>query len=141
MTGKLLLILALVCPAVSQSVTPVVVECGLKCSGQFTVSNNTTKPLVAVVTPYAFTVKDKHVYTAPVDSKNLVILDQASARLSPMGTHTFSYKIFCATEPCRTQLLTGIMVGKSGGVEVWVKIPHNVYSCKKQKGCRERALQ
>ena len=140
---KVAIVILVFCAAcLAQTVTPVIVECGLKCSGQFTITNNSTKPLVAVVTPYSFTVKDKHVYLASVDEANKVLIDATSVRLSPMGTHTFSYKVFCATEPCRTQFLAGFMVGRSpAGIEVWVKIPHNVYSCRKQKGCRERALQ
>lgn len=137
------LALLLLCSAAyAQTVSPVIVECGLKCSGQFTITNNTTKPLVATVTPYSFTVKNKHVTLAPVDSANKVLLDATSARISPLGSHVFTYKIFCAADPCRTQLLTGFMVGRSAiGLDVWEKIPHSVYSCKKQKGCRKYALE
>ena len=138
-----LLALLLICSiAKAQTVSPLVAECGLKCRGEFTITNNSVKPVVAVITPYSFKVVNKKVELSSVDKDTTVQLDATSARISPQGSRTISYKIFCTKEPCRTQLVAGFLAGKtSDGIEVWLKIPHSVYSCQKQKNCREKALQ
>jgi len=139
---KLTLTFLLFCGAAqAQTISPVIAECGLKCRGEFTVTNNAVKPITAVITPYSFKVVDQKVQLLDLDKSTKVELDATSARISPQASRTFYYKLSCDKEPCMTQLVAGFLAGKTaGGIEVWLKIPHVVYSCQKQKDCRKKAL-
>jgi hypothetical protein len=136
-------VLLLCCGVSAQTISPVIGECGMKCQGEFTATNNTVRPMSVLIEPYSFTVADNKVRLSDVDKSTTdVQIDKTSVRLSPQGSYTFSYKVTCLKEPCRTQLVTKFMMGKrSDGVIVWLAIPHTVYSCSKMKDCRKRALQ
>jgi hypothetical protein len=135
-------VLLLLCSgAKAQTISPVIVECGLKCSGEFKVTNNSAKPIIAVLDVYSFKVVDGKPVQRPLDAGTSVKLDQTSTRLSPMGEHVFTYKIFCDQEPCMTQIVAGFAAGKTKeGALVMMRLPETVYSCKSQKNCRAKAL-
>jgi hypothetical protein len=124
----------------SQTISPIVVECGLKCSGEFHLTNNSTKPMIAMINVYGFHMVAGHPVQIPLDAQTLVKLDQTSARISPQDSHTFGYKVFCSQEPCMIQLVASMVIGKPAGVQVRLQLPHVVYACQKQKDCRTRAL-
>jgi hypothetical protein len=137
----LVLLLILARSMESQTITPVISICGLKCRGEFTVRNDSVKPMIVTITPYSFHMVAGHPVLIPVVNGTDVQLDQTSARLSPKGEHTFSYRLLCQNEPCMTQFLAGFAGGKAdSGVQVMLRLPHVVYSCKQQKDCRQRAL-
>jgi hypothetical protein len=125
----------------AQTISPVIAECGLKCSGEFKVRNNSVKPTIVLLDLFSFKVVDGKRQELPLDSKTKVIVDQTSVRVSPQGEHTFTYRIFCDDEPCMTVIRAGFAAGRTNqGVQVMLRLPHVVYSCKSQKGCRNRAL-
>jgi hypothetical protein len=125
------------------SISPVRVECGLNCKGQFKIINSTTRPLAAVITIYSFTVAENgSPILQPVQQSTKVKLENQSARISPMGDFTFYYDIQCDQEPCMTELIAGMPVGRStNGVDIWIRLPHLIFSCKKQKGCHALAVK
>jgi hypothetical protein len=125
----------------AQTISPVVAECGLKCSGEFKVVNNSVTPTIVLLDAVSFRIVNGKRQDLPLDSKTKVLLDQTSSRLSPKGEHAFSYKIFCDIEPCLTVIRAGFAAGKTKeGTAVVLRLPHVVYSCKSQKGCRNKAL-
>jgi hypothetical protein len=65
---KILNILLLVGMASAQTISPIVGECGLKCKGQFTVSNETTRPEIVVIETYSFNVVDGHPVLRQLDA-------------------------------------------------------------------------
>jgi hypothetical protein len=134
-------LLLLCCGATAQTISPVIVECGLKCSGEFTLKNNSTKPIIALLDVYSFKVVDGKPVDQLLNSGTKVDLDSKSARISPLGEHVFAYRIFCDQEPCMTQILAGFAAGKTkDGTLIMVRLPETIYSCRKQKGCRAKAL-
>jgi hypothetical protein len=133
--------LLLVGCAAAQEISPVIGECGLKCSGEFTIRNLSTKPLITTISVFSFSMKDGKPVQRELDKTTQVKLNEMSARLSPLGSHTFSYKLFCDTEPCMTKFVAGFIMGRTNeGVEVIIHLPTTVYSCQKAKDCRKKAL-
>jgi hypothetical protein len=136
-----LALLLVCCGAAGQTISPVITECGLKCSGEFKVTNNSVKPTIVVLNTFSFKVVDNKPVQLPLDTGTKVELDATSTRLSPLSDHVFSYKILCDQEPCMTQIIAGFPAGKTkDGSLVMIRLPHSIYSCKKQKDCRKRAL-
>lgn len=125
--------------ASAQTVSPVIVECGKKCRGQFTVSNASIQPMSVVVEPRSFTLESTGQPTyKPLDATTILKLSEASARIAPKGQHTFGYEVHCEKFPCALTLYSATVVGHTDeGVAVKAWVPHTVYVCEKAKGCRD----
>jgi hypothetical protein len=137
---NLILILAfLATPVLAQTISPVVVECGKHCSGQFTVTNNGIVPLAVIVQPVSFSLNSAggSVFR-PLDATVQLTLNDMSARIGPLGAHTFDYNLKCSTTPCLVTFLSSMTVGHAqGGIAIRVILPHVLYSCAKAKDCRK----
>jgi hypothetical protein len=128
-------------PSVSaQTVSPIIVECGKKCSGEFSITNNGLTPLAVSVEARSFSLDTLgHARNRPLDAGVDLKLEEGSARISPKGTHTFAYQLKCAVPPCSVALLSSMVVGHTAeGILVRVQLAHTVYSCEKQKDCRKQ---
>jgi uncharacterized protein (UPF0212 family) len=142
---KKLLVLALLEPwffglsVAAQTVSPVIVECGKKCNGAFSVTNNGLTPLAVTVEARSFSMDTQgHATYRTLDEAADLKLDEGSARIAPKGTHTFSYQLKCSAVPCSVTLLSSMVVGHTAdGIWVRVQLPHTVYACEKQKDCRK----
>jgi hypothetical protein len=126
-------------PVSAQTVSPVIVECGKKCKGAFSVSNNGLTPLAVTVEARSFSMDTQgHATYRTLDAAADLKLDEGSARIAPKGTHTFSYQLKCSVVPCSVTLLSSMVVGHTAdGIWVRVQLPHTVYACEKQKDCRQ----
>ena len=125
--------------ASAQTVSPVIVECGKKCNGAFSVTNNGLTPLAVSVEARSFSMDTEgHATYRTLDAAADLELDEGSARIAPKGTHTFSYQLKCSAVPCSVTLLSSMVVGHTAdGIWVRVQLPHTVYACEKQKECRK----
>ena len=123
----------------AQTVSPVIVECGKKCNGAFSVTNNGLTPLAVTVEARSFSMDTQgHATYRTLDEAADLKLDEGSARIAPKGTHTFSYQLKCSAVPCSVTLLSSMVVGHTAdGIWVRVQLPHTVYVCEKQKDCRK----
>jgi uncharacterized protein (UPF0212 family) len=123
----------------AQTVSPVIVECGKKCSGAFSVTNNGLTPLAVTVEARSFSMDTQgHATYRTLDAAADLKLDEGSARIAPKGIHTFSYELKCSAVPCSVTLLSSMVVGRTAdGIMVRVQLPHTVYACEKQKDCRK----
>jgi hypothetical protein len=123
----------------AQTVSPVIVECGKKCNGAFSVTNNGLTPLAVTVEARSFSMDTQgHATYRTLDEAADLKLDEGSARIAPKGTHTFSYQLKCSAVPCSVTLLSSMVVGHTAdGIWVRVQLPHTVYACEKQKDCRK----
>jgi hypothetical protein len=123
----------------AQTVSPVIVECGKKCNGAFSVTNNGLTPLAVTVEARSFSLNiEGHATYRTLDASANLKLDEGSARIAPKGTHTFSYELKCFAAPCSVTLLSSMVVGHTAdGIWVRVQLPHTVYACEKQKDCRK----
>ena len=123
----------------AQTVSPVIVECGKKCSGAFSVTNNGLTPLAVTVEARSFSMDTQgHATYRTLDEAADLKLDEGSARIGPKGIHTFSYQLKCSAVPCSVTLLSSMVVGHTAdGILVRVQLPHTVYACEKQKDCRK----
>lgn len=124
-----------------QTVSPVIVECNQKCSGEFTVTNGGITPLTVTVEAYSFSLAaDGTSKLRKLDTTVDVQLDQMSARVGPKADHTFGYKLRCDAPPCLVTLYAGMVVGRtSDGMALRVLLPHVIYADEKAKGARARA--
>jgi len=126
----------LVASGYGQSMSPVITECGRKCSETFTVTNNGLKPLKAVVTAYSFDPKDGQ--GRPLDSTVHVRLKDMATVIPIKGSHIFAYKIACDKYPCLVNFFADLSVGHTdSGLAVVIRLPHVVYQCEAAKNCRE----
>lgn len=137
----LLFAVLLFCSAArSQTLSPVIGECGKHCRGQFTVTNNGLSPMAVTVQPYSFSLDaatGKSIFR-PLDSSVAVRLGESSARVPIKGTHTFSYDLQCASAPCSVTFIANMITGRTAeGLQIHILLPHVVYVCDKPKGCRE----
>jgi hypothetical protein len=123
----------------AQTVSPVIVECGKKCNGAFSVTNNGLTPLAVTVEARSFSLSTEgHATYRTLDATADLKLDEGSARIAPKGTHTFSYRLKCSALPCSVTLLSSMVVGHTAdGIWVRVQLPHTVYACEKQRACRK----
>lgn len=123
-----------------QSVSPLVVECGKRCSGSFTVSNDGLRPMSVVVEPYSFSLSPKsETLFRQLDSTVTVELSETSARVGPKSEHTFDYDIHCQQLPCMVAITSGMVIGHTvEGLAVRLVVPHIVYVDEKGKGARAR---
>ncbi len=141
---KLILILPLILAsmAAAQTVSPIVVECGKKCRGSFTVSNANIKPAAVTVEPASFSLSPQTGASIfrPLDSTAQVSLSETSARVGPQSDHEFDYEITCSAYPCLVAFQTGMVIGHTvEGIAIRLVIPHIVYVCEKSKDCRANA--
>ncbi len=134
-------LLTVLCAAAAfgQSVSPVIAECGKKCNGEFTITNNGVTPLVVSVEARSFSIDPSgHAIYRAVDSTVDLQLAEGSARISPKAAHTFGYKLKCSAAPCSVTLLSTMSVGRTPqGILVRVQVPHVIYLCDKAHGCRD----
>jgi hypothetical protein len=148
LTNKILLVILIfafffaalfVSSAHGQSVTPLVVECGSKCKGSFTVSNDGVQPMSVVVEPYTFTLSsDGQTEFHPLDPSVQVAISETSTRVGPHDAHDFDYDIHCVKRPCLVAVTTGMVVGRTKeGIVLRLVIPHIVYVCDKAHDCRK----
>jgi hypothetical protein len=123
----------------AQTVSPIIVECGKKCRGEFSITNNGLTPLAVTVEARSFSMDTLgHATNRPLDSAVDLHLDEGSARVSPKGTHTFTYQLKCSVRPCSVALLSSMVVGRTAeGILVRVQLAHTVYMCENQKNCRK----
>jgi hypothetical protein len=124
----------------AQTVSPIIVECGKKCRGEFSITNNGLTPLAVSVEARSFTLDTLgHATNRPLDPGVDLKLEESSARISPKGTHTFGYQLKCSVPPCSVALLSSMVLGHTAeGILVRVQLAHTVYACEKQKDCRKR---
>jgi hypothetical protein len=129
----------------AQSISPLVNECAKKCSGSFTVTNNSLHPLNVVLQKNGFTVSSNGTPTlTPVPPGMDVALGQASAVLPIKGSHTFFYKVKCDTLPCHLQvvaLFTNKEKVPGTGLKLALGLPTSIYVCEKKKDCRSNTLR
>jgi hypothetical protein len=130
----------------SQTISPLVTECGKKCVGSFTVQNNAVIPMVTTVEAYSFGLDSKGQHFRSLDSTAHVTLSETSARLGPKEIREFNYKIRCDALPCEVGILASMVVGHtqaqdgSPGIQVRLALEHCVYVCDKSKNCRRSLL-
>ena len=124
----------------AQTVSPIIVECGKKCRGEFSITNNGLTPLAVSVEARSFSLDTLgHATNRPLDPSVDLKLEEGSARISPKGTHTFAYQLKCSVPPCSVALLSSMVVGHTAeGILVRVQLAHTVYACEKQKDCRKQ---
>src|SRR5579862_7567697 len=123
----------------AQTVSPLIVECGKKCRGEFSITNNGLTPLAVTVEARSFSLDTLGRATnRPLDPGVDLKLEEGSARVAPKGTHIFAYQLRCSAPPCSVALLSSMVVGHTAqGVLVRVQLAHTVYACEKQKNCRK----
>lgn len=127
----------------AQTISPLVQECGKKCTGSFTVRNDQLKPVAFTVESYStqFTTGASRPMPVPVRAGTTVQLSETSGRLGPKEVRQIDFKISCAQLPCGLTFLTGMITGHaSDGLAVRLILPFSVYACDKAKGCRLRIL-
>jgi hypothetical protein len=126
--------------ASAQTVSPIIVECGKKCRGEFSLTNNGLTPLAVSIEAHSFSLDTLgHATNRSLDPGVDLRLEEGSARISPKGTHTFAYQLKCSVPPCSVALLASMVVGHTEeGILVRVQLAHTVYACEKQKDCRKR---
>jgi hypothetical protein len=124
----------------AQTVSPIIVECGKKCRGEFSITNNGLTPLAVIVEARSFSLDTLGRATnRPLDPDVDLKLEEGSARISPKGTHSFGYQLKCSAPPCSVALLSSMVVGHTAeGMLVRVQLAHTVYACEKQKDCRKK---
>lgn len=137
--NKLICILVLVGAATAQSVSPVITQCGKRCGGQLTVTNDGTIPMAAIVEPWSFSLNPAtgRSMFRKLDSTVQVSLSETSARIGPKDSHTFDYDMKCASYPCLVTFRVGAIVGHTAeGLAIRVVLPSVVYQCQREKNCR-----
>src|SRR5580704_77617 len=78
----------------AQTVSPLIVECGKKCRGEFSITNNGLTPLAVTVEARSFSLDTVGRATnRPLDPGVDLKLEEGSARVSPKGTHAFGYQL------------------------------------------------
>jgi hypothetical protein len=124
----------------AQTVSPVIAECGKKCRGEFSITNNGLMPMAVTVEARSFSMDTLgHATNRPLDPTVDLKLEEGSARIAPKGTHTFGYQLKCSVPFCSVALLSSMVVGRTPqGILVRVQLAHTIYACEKQKGCRKK---
>ena len=134
--AALLFLLLLKCSA--QTISPIVVECSRKCSGEFTVTNNQTVPSHVVLQAQSFSLKDGQTKFRDLDKTVDLQLDAMSARLAPLDSRTFGYRMKCAQYPCLVTVIAMMPGPKSpDGLQVVFGLPFSIYQCEQKKDCRK----
>ena len=123
----------------AQTVSPMIVECGKTCRGEFSITNNGLTPLAVTVEGRSFSLDTLGRATnRPLDPTVDLKLEEGSARIAPKGTHIFAYQLKCSAPPCPVAILSSMVAGHTAqGVLVRVQLAHTIYACEKQKNCRK----
>jgi|ERR1700722_2909491 hypothetical protein len=123
----------------AQTVSPIIVECGKKCRGEFSITNNGLTALAVTVEARSFSLDTLgHATNRPLDPSVELKLEEGSARISPKGTHIFGYQLKCSAPPCSVTILSSMVAGHTAeGILVRVQVAHTIYVCEKQKNCRK----
>jgi len=124
----------------AQTISPIIVECGKKCRGEFSIINNGLTPLAVTVEARSFSLDTLgHAINRSLDPGVDLRLEEGSARIAPRGTHTFAYQLKCSVPPCSVTLLSSMVLGHTAeGILVRIQLAHTVYACEKQKDCRKQ---
>jgi hypothetical protein len=124
----------------AQTVSPIIVECGKKCHGEFSIANNGLTALAVTVEARSFSLDTLgHATNRPLDPTVELKLEEGSARISPKGTHTFGYQLKCSAPPCSVTILSSMVAGHTAeGILVRVQLAQTIYACEKQKNCRKK---
>jgi hypothetical protein len=140
-----LALLLISAPAHSQTISPLITECGKKCSGSFTLTNNGLIPLAATLESFQFSLDSSGQHFRNLDTAR-VILSETSARLGPREAREINYKILCNATPCEVAILATMVVGNTknssgtGVIQVRLALQETVYACEKSKNCRRSIL-
>jgi hypothetical protein len=125
-----------------QTISPVVAECGRRCSNQFTLTNNGVVPLAVSIEAKSFSIVGGQQVLRDLDPTAHLTLSETSVRIGPLGVHSFDYKLRCDQLPCAVALQVAMTLGHtSEGVQVRGILPEIVYSCLKAKNCRRDTLK
>lgn len=133
------LILCCAAMAHGQTISPLITECGRKCSNEFSIKNNGLAPLTVTLQPYsiALDAKTGRSLYRPLDTNVDLRLEEMSARLGPQAAHTFGWKLRCDEVPCQVAILATMTVGHTEqGIAVRIALPEVIYQCEKAKNCR-----
>lgn len=123
----------------AQTISPVWNECKVKCSGEFSVINNSVQPMTVTIEPHMFAFgADGKATMTPIDPAVVEVkLAETSARLSPQETHAFEYRVKCLKTPCMVTFLSGMVIGHTKeGMAVRLVLNSSLYVCDREKGCR-----
>ena len=125
-----------------QTLSPLNAECGKKCSGEFSITNNGVVPLVVTVEPYSFSFMNGKPTFQKIDGVAEVHLNALSTRVSPKQTYVFDYRVKCIQFPCSVGFAAGMTVGHTDeGMALRIVLNHVVYSCEKARNCRVSVLK
>lgn len=136
-------------PARAQvTIQNLVTECGKKCSGTFTLVNESLTPATFTVDPYSITFV--HEVNRPVlrkvDADVKLKLSSMSGRLSPKESREVNFSFQCseAQADCQVMFLSTLILGKakdSDVVNYKFVLPHTAYACATgAKNCRKKTL-
>jgi hypothetical protein len=97
------------------------------------------------VEAYSFGLDSKGQHFRSLDNSTHVTLSETSARLGPLETREFNFKIHCDVLPCEVGLLASMVMGHTedtgtGVIQVRLALEHTVYVCDKSKNCRRHTL-
>ena len=132
-------------PARSQTISPLITECGKKCSGSFTLTNNGVIPMAATIEAFQFSLDSKGQHFRSLDTAHVTLSD-TSARLGPKETREINYKITCDALPCEVGVLATMVLGTTrntsgtGNIQVRLALEETIYQCEKSKNCRRSLL-
>ncbi len=115
--------------ALSQTVSPVIVEYIGNAEGRIALTNNTLVPLAVVLEPRSFSVTPdgKGVYR-PLDPEIHVKLSSMSDRIDPGQTHYVLYKAKADRLPAWFSIFsTFSAIGRTSDLDVRILLPHTVY--------------
>jgi hypothetical protein len=124
-----------------QTISPVVAECGRRCSNQFTLTNNGVVPLAVSIEAKSFSIVGGQQVLRDLDPTVHLTLSETSARVGPLAVHSFDYKLRCDQLPCAVALQVAMTLGHTeSGVQVRGILPEIIYSCEREKNCRKNIL-
>src|ERR1700737_1367591 len=85
----------------AQTVSPIIVECGKKCRGEFSITNNGLTPLPVSVRPRSFSLDTlAHKTNRPRGPGVDLRAEEGSAATSPKGPQAFAYQHRRSVPPC-----------------------------------------
>jgi len=128
----------------AQTISPVISEYGgKKVSGSFTITNNGLTPLTVVIEPpQTLAFENGQPRLGPLDPAVHLTLAEMSAKIGAKQQHQFDYKLTCDARPCAVTIYTTITgPHTASGLAVAIHLPHTLYFCEKQKGCRAQVLK
>jgi len=141
------LILLLVSPAPCQTLNGLTTECGKKCTGEFSVTNNQVVPMVLTIDPFLMFAKGSPDFTyqgvpfSRLQGQADLELSSTSARLAPQQTYVIDFRLRCHQVPCAIALASTLTPVKSIAFTPRVTLLHFVYQCNREKRCRLDTLR